>query len=224
VGLGVGAAGLATAPVPLPARGAFGIEMDLRTHEILVRTSDAADQRIDMRAGASATDVGDALIAAARRHGLEGEYERERFESDEPRPYDPDAAHTLLETVLGAHLLLERHRATLGARVGPVLLWPHGFDLAFEWYGTRTVGGGEPAQLNLGLYPEGSPYFYSSPWPFDDALLEIPLPHGATWNTDGWLGAMLPYDAVAGDPRGAGRLAGFARAVFEAARPTLDLP
>ena len=99
--------------------------------------------------------------------------------------------------------MFERHRVSLGDRVSPIQLWPRGFDLAFEWYNTRTEeyeGETLAAHLNLGFFPGGDrPYFYSNPWPFDPALTQVALPQGAVWQTDGWNGTMLPYDAVQGD-------------------------
>jgi hypothetical protein len=115
--------------------------------------------------------------------------------------------------------------------VEPVQLWPHGFDLAFEWYGTRVEvqdEGGErqelPAQLNLGFFPGGpgtDPYFCSNPWPFEaGALLGQRLPQPARWHDDGWQGAMLPYEALVDDPNAEEGLLAYARRVFELAAPT----
>jgi Family of unknown function (DUF5996) len=108
-------------------------------------------------------------------------------------------------------------------------VWPHGFDIACEWYSTRMVEHDEngtvttsPAQINLGLYPKDGAYFYSNPWPFDAAaLLDVPLPEPAAWHTDGWLGSILAYDEVAGRPDGRRRVLEFAAAVHAAAAPTL---
>ena len=124
------------------------------------------------------------------------------------------------------------HRATLTGNPGPVQLWPHGFDLAFEWFGTRALEHEErgeiqtlPSQLNLGFYPgdaENAAYFYSNPWPFeDDQLLSHPLPVGAKWFTDGWAGSVLPYAELVDDPGGPARLAAYARQVYLIAKPTL---
>ena len=219
--------GLVTDPVPLPGGGALAVRMDLRSHEIVIRSSNGVETGIDMRSDATGTEMGDRLIAAAARLGLEDGYDRARFENDEPRTYDPAAAEAYSGAFVNVHTIFERHRVTLGDRVSPIQMWPHGFDLAFEWYGTKTEeheGETLPAQLNLGLYPGGEPYFYSNPWPFADALTDTPLPHGAVWNTEGWNGTKLPYDAVQGDPDAASKLADYARAVFDAAAPTLDTP
>lgn len=214
--------GLATDAVPLPDGGALSLRMDLRSHEVIIRASEGQEDRFDMRAGATGTEMARLIHAVVADHGLDGGYDPARFESDAARPYDPTAAAAYYEAFTLAHIVFERHRTTLGPRVGPIQVWPHGFDLAFEWFGTGTGGRQDEAatQLNLGFYPAGDPYFYSSPWPFDPRLTESPLPHGATWNTD-WNGAVLAYEAVGNRPDGTARVAEFARAVFEAASPTL---
>ncbi len=80
-----------------------------------------------------------------------------------------------------------------------------------------------PAQLNLGFYPGGRPYFYSNPWPFEGGvLLEQELPHGAEWHTEGWQGTILYYDQLQDDPDAESKLLEYAAAVFELSLPTLS--
>ncbi|MGA9594803.1 MAG: DUF5996 family protein [Acidimicrobiia bacterium] len=228
VSLAVRPDGLVTDPIPLGDGGAVAIAMDLKRHEIVFRASDGDLRVIDMKELPTATEVGRLLIAACSAHGLENTYDRERFGSDEPRVYEPEAASAYFDTFTAVATVFERHRATLGDRVSPVQLWPHGFDLSFEWFGTRTIEHDRemlPAQLNLGFYPGGvEPYFYSNPWPFDDALATTALPDGARWHTEGWSGALMPYDTVRTEAEPGAALSGFAKAVFAAARPSLDTP
>jgi hypothetical protein len=228
VSLEVRPEGLVTDPVPLPDGGSLGITMDLKRHEIVLRASSGEDLSIDLEARPTGTEVGEMLIEAAGRHGLDDRYDRERFADDDIRVYEPAAAGAYLDAFVAVAGQFQRRKVSLGDRVSPVQLWPHGFDLSFEWFGTKIVGSGEeqaPAQLNLGLYPGGDrPYFYSNPWPFDTDLTSAALPDGASWHTEGWSGGYLPYDVVqqSGDP--VATLAGFAEAVFTAARPTLEGP
>jgi hypothetical protein len=219
--------GLVSAPIPLPGGGVMGTTMDLKQHEIVVRSSDGKTDRFDLREQRTGTEMGEALVGAAADNGLGDRYDRARFASDDARTYDPAAAEAYFDAFVAVSIVFERHRVTLGDRVGPIQLWPHGFDLAFEWYGTRTEehdGEVLPAQLNLGFYPGSeTPYFYSNPWPFDPGLTETTLPHGAQWHTDGWSGSMLEYETVraAADP--GAWLTEYARTVFEAVRPTLEV-
>jgi hypothetical protein len=181
-----------------------------------------------MNADLTGTQMGNALIAAGAEFGLAGHYDRAKFENDDPRPYNETDAMALFQAIVAADAVFTVHRNRIGGMVGPIQLWPHGFDLAFEWFGTRSVASdedGEPveqrAQLNLGFYPAGDAYFYSNPWPFDRSLREVPLPGKARWHTDGWDGSILAYADVADRTDGAEQVLAYAEAVYEAAAPTL---
>ncbi len=221
--------GLITETMALPSGETFQLRMDPRRHVIVLETSTGHEEMFAMTDGLTATQMGDALIGAVARLGLDGDYNREKFQNDEPREYDPAAAVTFFAALSAVDLVMQRHRAGLEGDVGPIQLWPHGFDLAFEWFGTRVETVEEhgetqshPSQLNLGLYPGGRAYFYSNPWPFEEKeLTAAPLPFGAEWHTEGWQGSILYYDQIAGEPDAADRLLAFAAAVHAAAAPTL---
>lgn len=220
--------GLVTEAVPLPAGGTLQLRMDLNTHQAVVETSHGDAQIVDMTAGLTGTEFADRLIEIAASHGLAGDYVRDKFESDEARGYDPDHAATFWTALTNVHATIEAHRLTLDGEYGPLQLWPHGFDLAFEWFGTKVETFEEdgetttyPSQLNLGFYPSGDAYFYSNPWPFDESLIGEELPHGAVWNTEGWQGSKLAYADLAGRDDAPTRLREYAARVFELAAPTL---
>jgi hypothetical protein len=221
--------GFVTEAMSLPAGGAAFVRMDPRKHLITFETSSGESRAFPMNAGLTATQMGDALIAAGIEFGLSGDCDRERFENDDPRPYDETDAQALFQAFVAADALLTVHRNRIGGRVGPIQLWPHGFDLAFEWFGTRSVisdEGGvpveQPAQLNLGFYPAGDAYFYSNPWPFDaDALMKVQLPGNARWHTEGWEGSILAYADAVDRADGVDRFLDYAAAVFAAAAPSL---
>ncbi|HTQ79774.1 MAG TPA: hypothetical protein VMM92_07245 [Thermoanaerobaculia bacterium] len=97
-------------------------------------------------------------------------------------------------------LLREIARAEPGA--SPVRCWPHHFDLAT----LLKVGDGKDAEstptVGLGLSPgdggRPAPYFYVTPWPYPKNPELSPLAGGGTWNTEGWLGAVLDASAFLG--------------------------
>ncbi|MGB9359018.1 MAG: DUF5996 family protein [Acidimicrobiia bacterium] len=229
ISLSVRPDGLVTDAMALPDGGAAQVRMDPRTNMVVFETSAGARRAFPMNAGLTATEMGDALISAAAEFGLSGDYDRSKFENDDARPYDAGDALGLFQVLVTAEGILAIHRSRIGGNTGPVQLWPHGFDVAFEWFGTRMVATSDlaessevPAQINLGLYPAGDAYFYSNPWPFDDdRLFAIELPDGAGWHTDGWEGSTLAYADVAGAPDGPERVLAYARAVFDAAAPGL---
>lgn len=225
--------GLVTEPMSLPDGHTFYLFMNLQDHQVQLKTSRGEAHKFSMSAGLTSTDFADQLIAAVTDLGLTGEYARQKFESDEPRQYSPEMAERYLTALLNVDRVFKQHRNSVEGDKGPVQLWPHGFDLSFEWFGTRSVEyeeGGEvaqyPAQLNLGFSPgepsHPEPYFYSNPWPFEgDRLLDESLPSGARWFTDGWQGSILPYNELVDDDQAADRLLAYARCVYDLSAPTL---
>jgi hypothetical protein len=224
--------GLSTDKMALPTGGRFWLKMDLKEHKVRLLTGDGPFKEFDMTQGLAATAFGDQLLAAVAELGLSADYARDKFENDDAREYDPAAAGRFLAILTNVDRIFKERRATLSGEVGPVQLWPHNFDLAFEWFGTRVERYEEhgqvqeiPAQINLGFYPgdeTNAPYFYSNPWPFEaEQLTANPLPEGAQWYNEGWSGSILPYDELANDDRAEERLKAYARAVYDIASPTL---
>ena len=233
VSLRVQSDGLLTDKVSLPDGRELCLKMDLVDHSIIMLVDDHVKETFSMLAGRSSTLLADDVLDVAARLGLEGEVDRNRFENDEPREYDRAQAGTFLTALVNADRIFKAHRSTLSGEVGPVQFWPHGFDLAFEWFGTRVEEYEEegkvrriPAQLNLGFYPGSpgvAPYFYSNPWPFERvALLGRALPEGASWHTEGWQGVYLPYETLMEEEGAEERLLAFAARVFEVSAPTLS--
>ena len=229
VSLNIVPSGLETNEMATPDGRSFRLRMDLTTHEVELGVAGEGSVRIDMQSGLTGTQMGDALIGAVAALGLEGEYNREKFESDDPRSYDPAAAAAFNEIINGMQSVFTEHRSTIGGSVSPIQLWPHNFDMAFEWFGTRVEEYEEhgkleqfPAQCNFGFYPGGEAYLYANPWPFEaEVLLPVDLPPGASWHTEGWQGSMLPFAEIAGTEDGADRILQFFGTVFEHAAPTL---
>lgn len=214
------------------AGGRFWLVMDLKRHRVVLHTDEGPFRDFDMTQGLTGTQFGDALLAAVAELGLSANYARKKFESHEPCQYNPEVVGRYLTTLINADRTFKEHRATLSGDVSPVQLWPHNFDLAFEWFGTRVVRSEEDgraqeyrSQINLGFYPgdpDNAPYFYSNPWPFEEEkLTDHPLPEGARWFNESWQGSILPYEELAEDPSAESRLKEYARAVYEIASPNL---
>ena len=213
--------GLVGAPLPLEGGHRAYVRLDLRHGVGVLETSRGELTTVSLEDPNFAAR----LFGAAEILGLDVP-ELEPLEGD-PLP-DPAAAaafHLVLEVVDDA---LIRHRNALAGAVGPIQLWPHGFDVAFEWFGTRTasyvddgVATELPTQIAFGFDPADDPYFYANPWPFDPALVDEALPAPARWHTDGWEGTILPYRELEGRSDGVERLLAYFRAVFDVAAPGL---
>ena len=229
ISLKVRSTGLVTETMPLPGGGTFDLRMDLRSHEVVLETSTGQRRTLSMSEGLTGTQFGNALIAILGEFGIEGEYVNEKFESDDTRQYVARDAEMFFSVLVNVSHNFEIHRLSLDGAIGPLQIWPHGFDVAFEWYGTKMVSHEEhgettlmPAQVNLGFYPAGRPYFYSNPWPFETATLTaVSLPAPAQWNTEGWEGSILYYDDLLASEDAPQKLLAYAKAVFEVAAPTL---
>ncbi|WP_420628988.1 DUF5996 family protein [Candidatus Leptofilum sp.] len=223
--------GLTSDNIPLPNGGVLALRLDFHQHQLVLETSSGQTQSMSLQDGMTGTEMGEWVITAVAQHGITGDFAREKFESDEPREYDAAQAVRFFGVLSNVARTFEKHRAKLEGVVSPVQVWPHGFDIAFDWFGSRVERAEEhgkmqefPAQLNLGFYPGGDPYFYSNPWPFEaDALLGKPLPHGAVWHTDGWQGTKLPYSNLVNQPEpdAETKLLEYAQAVYDLAAPTL---
>lgn len=221
--------GFVTDPVGIPGGGLLGLHVDLRHHVVSLDTTSGRVAEWSMSEGMTGTELAEHIIAEVTDIGIEGTFPRDKFENDEPRQYDPKAASAFHEALSNAYQVLEQVRVEIGDPVGPVQLWPHGFDLAFEWFGTRTERHEEPdgevkeipSQINFGFYPGAEPYFYSNPWPFDAELMGHELPHDAAWHDDGWQGSIYHYADVVDSPAAAAKLDDFYRAVHAVASPRL---
>jgi hypothetical protein len=226
--------GAATDPIPHPESTGvtFQLLMNLRAHSVDVSTNEGEVRTLSMTDGLSSTEFGNRLLSMLSELGIEAEFEREKYENDEPRAYNPEAAISYRDGLTNTSRVLAVHRSSLTGDMGPIQLWPHNFDIAFEWFGTRLIPYGEgddaqeiPAQINFGLAPGDSShpeaYFYSNPWPFDDSLIDRELPAGAQWFTESWQGTLLPYAEIAGDPAGEEKLEAYFRAVYDLASPLL---
>ena len=83
-------------------------------------------------------------------------------------------------------------RETRGA--GPVLCWPHHFDIATLITMARAADGGASCTVGAGLSPGDAtcdePYVYVNHWPATARRALPPLAAGE-WVTEGWVGAAL---------------------------------
>ncbi len=157
LGLVVRPDGLATVPVPLPGGGAMAVRLDPAAARVDARSSRGDALSVDLR-GATPVDLAAELAQFDEECGLGPELDRSRIPEGAVDP-DWDVAAAYMAVLVDVAEALERRRSVLGAAAGPLVVWPHGFDLAFEWFGTRQVPGDDgepaPAQLNLGFSPIG---------------------------------------------------------------------
>jgi len=111
------------------------------------------------------------------------------------------------QTLSQIDLLLKQFRGELREECSPVQIWPHHFDLSLVWFSGRLVPDVDPAdaenadeQMAFGFSTgdEGIPeaYFYITAYPWPQGLTDVKLPDGASWQTEGWKGAVLTYEQL----------------------------
>ena len=101
---------------------------------------------------------------------------------------------------------------------GPLLCWPHHFDMAT----LVQLGGDPPRSVGVGVSPGdefyAQPYVYVSPWPRFDVGNLPALPPPGHWHTEGFFGAVVTGEEIlAMKDRGKALLA-FITGAFEIGR------
>jgi hypothetical protein len=230
ISLRVERAGLGTGTLELPEGARCALELDLERHLLILNAEDENRSLVDLRDAPPARALGETVLAALAELGTVPQIDRARRDDDTERVYREEDAALYRQALTATAGLFERFRGEIDGDTGPVQLWPHHFDLSFEWFSERTVSHGDEgqsresrAQIGFGFSPgddhHQEAYYYANPWPFDEGLLDVALPGAASWLEEPWQGTLLPYAAVAGtDGSDVERL--FA-AVYRAAAPGL---
>jgi hypothetical protein len=204
----------------LPGGGMWTGRLDLQRHVLAIDVGEREHAAIEVGTGSSATQLDAHLRDVLADLGIDATRSLAVDGLGEPGEYDADAAAAFWGILGDVAAVFETRRRVLSGDVGPTHVWPHGFDASFEWYPPASMAKGG-AQLNVGFYPAEPAYFYSNPYPFDETLLTVPLPHGATWHTEDWEGSILPYEVLVGDRDAGRKLLDYLEAVATAAEPTL---
>lgn len=211
VSLRVGVTGAITPPIPAGAK-TFEMILDFTTHKLVVNTS-LGEQWRQPLTGQSPAALCEATLAALAGLGITPEIDRALFSDATPGVYDKEAVARYWQALPQIDAVFNQFKGELRQETLPVQLWPHHIDLAILWFSGRLVPGVDPAneesadeQMNFGfsLGDEGvpAPYFYITAYPLPAGLTGTPLPADAVWHTQGFTGAVLPYESLltASDP------------------------
>lgn len=183
--------GWAAAATPLADGTKLESELDLENHRILVRAGDD-EMRPDLTDAGSPMGLAHAVARLAEAHGSTIDIDTDRVPDLATAGYDPSAAAAFQASATAAVDAMAVLNSSLDGEVTGPHLWPHGFDIATEWFSQRLVdydGSPTNAQINLGWYPLEDAYLYSIPWPFEESFAEASLPGDAIWHRAGWDGA-----------------------------------
>ncbi|HSJ71039.1 MAG TPA: DUF5996 family protein [Acidimicrobiia bacterium] len=189
--------GFAASPTPLIDGSELTSRLDLDDH--LIRVNAGTDELVvPLTEGWAPTRLATAIQRLASQRGTEVAIDDERVSDTEVQPYDRAAGAAFAASAHAAIEAMIRVNTAIRGEIAGPHLWPHGFDIATEWFSPKVVdyeGSDANAQIAMGWYPARSSYLYVNPWPFDETFAAIPLPAGAVWHRDGWHGAKLDIPA-----------------------------
>lgn len=193
-----GGIGLATVPTPLPSGASLVSTLDVQCD--LIRIEAGTDRlTIDLNPGPSPRTVGSAIADLAKAHGSSFEIDTDRYANDDKQTYERWHAHMFHDNALWVMDTFSVFNNGIDGETSGPHLWPHGFDIATEWFSTKTVDAeGSNAQIVVGFYPAGDSYFYANPWPYNEAWGSAAPPEGVTWHLEGWQGAVLAVSDLSG--------------------------
>jgi hypothetical protein len=212
--LHTGATGLTTTPMPANVK-VLELLLDCTRHCFTLTSSYGEEQSVQLQ-GRSIRGVRDDLVAALSRMGASPTFDRDAFSDATPLAYDTDAATRFWRAFAWIDGVFKRFKGGLREESGPVHVFPHHFDLSVKWFSGRLVPGADKADeesadelMTFGFHTGDASvpdaYFYITAYPLPQELVDMSLPTGAYWHTEGFSGAVMRYETVraAADPAAA---------------------
>ncbi len=116
---------------------------------------------------------------------------------------NPQHAREYLQVIQEVYTGIARFQAHRSALKTALVVWPEDFDLSSLLFRENKIDPGQP-NMNFGFAPYAKmmdyPYLYAYVYPVPSHYEPPELPEGAHWNTQGWTGALLPFDSFAAHP------------------------
>jgi len=139
---------------------------------------------------------------------------------------DPRALRELSKHFANADCLLGAESRSLDG-ASEVSLWPHHLDMSTLWSIDKDADPEQARSVNLGMALGDNgidePYWFVTPWPAPDTA-KLPDLEVGEWNTEGWVGAVLPSSAMPGPSEAQQRLvADFIQGSLDASKQILGV-
>lgn len=221
--LHVASRGLTTTPIPF-GHGTFELLLNPLKHRVEISVSDGGEGCVPIT-GQSQSDLYDGVTSALNELGVS--IDKTLDSTDTRYAYDGNAATNFWQALSGIDSIFKEFKGTLREESGPVQVFSHHFDVSLNWFSGRLIPGQDATdaehadeQMNFGFatgdgsIPEA--YFYATAYPTPEGLTAAALPRGARWETEGFTGAILPYEQVASAPDSRESLLEFLQAALEA--------
>jgi hypothetical protein len=166
-------------------------------------------------------DVTLKAMAATKHPLLEG---HNRLTDETPFMVDAQLANDYWTALDAVFTGVARFRAHLLGHMTPVVVWGEHFDLSTLWFVDGAMDD-HKAHINFGFSPFSPgfprPYLYAYAYPYPANMTFPSLPTPARWNTEGWTGVVVDYDAIAAQDNSVGYVEDLCAGIFAALRPLL---
>ena len=210
---------------------AFEITLNLMKSSIEIQT--LSEIRAIPLLGQSASSLNNEIRDCLAVDGISVSIDQEKITSDTHHQFSVSRAEDIMLALVRMVHVFQSLKCEQRRETGPILFWPHHFDLAMLWFSGRLVPDTDPEdeehsdeQINIGFSVGDEsvhePYFYATAYPLPDTLSSVPLPNGAAWQADPWQGVILPYKHLVNEPDGATYLLELWRAVLSAGKKLMQ--
>jgi Family of unknown function (DUF5996) len=240
--------GWETLPLPAPdGSGAFGVVLDLRTHQAVIEHRDGRSDAVPLTPNRSVAEVTHGVLDAVRAlvgpvpfdpAPQETPWTTPLDQDEEHATYDADRVSDYFAAATQAAIVLSTLRAPYRGRSTPVNAWWGTFDLATSLFSGRQVeppssgfiarNSANAQQIEIGWWPGDGRYprpaFFAFAYPAADGAAEAAeLPATSHWDPN--LGEyVLDWDDVRAQPNPLSVALGFGRAVIRHACAVCDWP
>lgn len=198
------AQGFTTTPVPASNGDSFQLFLNLIRHKIEIATSSGKYSEIDIE-GLSQKELAVQIGSFLSEVKIDSKIDIKKLD-EKHRPYSCESAELIFTAFFLADMSLKEFRSSLTEECSPVQIWPHHFDIAFNWFSGRKIPGENPDDIESSSEQIGygfltgdrhvsEPYFYVLPYPAVE-LDDISFTHGGLVYNDKWKGVMLKYNDV----------------------------
>ena len=205
--LDVSARGFTTGPFPLQGQ-IIELKLDLISHSMVIESNEGW-QISHSLFNQSPAGICNCITESFAAAGITVEPELfEAFDSTDILVYEANAITRYHLANSRINSIIKTFQGNLREESSPVHLFPHHLDLCMNWFTGRLVPDTDPEdeetsdeQMTFGFVTGDDlvedAYFFATAYPCPDKLVDLDLPKPAYWINNEWVGAILPYAAIA---------------------------
>ena len=210
ISLRVSDLGITTTPIPKNKNTpdqTFEVIFDLKNNHLLIESNYREVLRIKLT-GQSICALCEETCSLLTDIGVALPIDKKEFNDGRAGEYNEEYATNYWIALKEINRIIVVFRSELRGERSPVQLWPHHFDLSMSWFSGRLVPDKDPndpdsskEQMMFGFSTGDDiiqdAYFYITAYPVPERLPNLKTPEDSRWNTEGFQGGMMMYDAFA---------------------------